>query len=269
MPRYRLTVEYDGSPYKGFQRQTNGYTVQEAIERTIVKFAQEDATVHVAGRTDTGVHALAQVCHIDLTRDWDAFRVMEAINAHLVMAEERVAILDAEKMDEEFHARFSARARHYLYRIMNRHAPTPLERQRAWWVKKPLDVVAMRDAATVFIGTHDFTTFRAAQCQSKSPVKTLDHVSFARHGEIIEVRLSARSFLHNQVRSIVGTLKLVGEGRWTKQDVKAALDARDRERCGALAPPHGLYLAKVDYDVPFTPVDTSPPSRKAKSPAGT
>jgi tRNA pseudouridine38-40 synthase len=269
MPRYRLTVEYDGTPYKGFQRQKNGYTVQEAIERAIRKFTREEVTLHVAGRTDTGVHALAQVCHADLSREWDAFRVMEATNAHLVMADESVAVIDVERMDDDFHARFSAVGRHYLYRIVNRHPPIPLERHRGWWVKKPLDIGAMRDAAEVFIGTHDFTTFRAAQCQAKSPVKTLDEITFERHGEVIEVRISARSFLHNQVRSIVGTLKLVGEGRWTKADIRAALEARDHQRCGALAPPHGLYLAKVDYDRVFTPVDIVPSVHRAKSRAET
>lgn len=268
MPRYRLTVEYDGTPYVGFQRQTNGYAVQEAMEKAIAKFAREDVTVHVAGRTDTGVHAIGQVCHVDLTRDWDAFRVMEAMNAHLVMEDECVAILDAEKMDEEFHARFSARNRHYLYRILNRHTPIPLERERAWWVRRPLDIEAMQDAAKLLLGTHDFTTFRAAQCQSKSPVKTLDVIEFSRTGELVEVRLSARSFLHNQVRSIVGTLKLVGEDRWTRDDVQEVLEARDHQRCGALAPPHGLYLAKVDYDVAFTPLDTTPPPHRRKRRAG-
>lgn len=268
MPRYRLTVEYDGTPYVGFQRQANGYAVQEAMEKAVLKFAGEEVTIHVAGRTDTGVHALGQVCHVDLARDWDARRVMDAMNAHLVMADEGVSILDAEKMDDEFHARFSARTRHYLYRIVNRHTPIPLERQRAWWVRRPLDIDAMQDAAAVLLGTHDFTTFRAVQCQSKSPVKTLDEIAFARNGEIVEARLSARSFLHNQVRSIVGTLKLVGEGRWTKQDVVDVLEARDHQRCGALAPPHGLYLVKVDYDVAFTPLDTTPPPHRRKRRAG-
>ena len=258
MPRYRLTVEYDGTPYVGFQRQANGYAVQEAME----------VTIHVAGRTDTGVHALAQVCHVDLARDWDARRVLEAMNAHLVMADECVAVLDAEKMTDDFHARFSATGRHYLYRILNRHAPIPLERQRAWWVRRPLDIAAMQDAAALLIGTHDFTTFRAAQCQSNSPVKTLDEIRFSRSGELVEARLSARSFLHNQVRSIVGTLKLVGEGRWTRDDVRAVLEAKDHQRCGALAPPHGLYLAAVDYDVVFTPLDTTPPPHRRRRRAG-
>lgn len=268
MPRYRLTVEYDGTPYVGFQRQTNGYAVQEAMERAVRKFTGEDVTIHVAGRTDTGVHALAQVCHVDLTRDWDARRVMDAMNAHLAMAEECVSILDAERMDDDFHARFSATTRHYLYRIFNRHSPSPLERQRAWWVKNPLDVAAMQDAAEILIGTHDFTTFRAVQCQSKSPVKTLDEITFSRSGELVEARVSARSFLHNQVRSLVGTLKLVGEGRWTKADVLDALEARDHQRCGALAPPHGLYLARVGYDREFTSLDTTPRPRKTRSRAG-
>ena len=268
MPRYRLTVEYDGTPYVGFQRQTNGYAVQEAIEKAVKKFTGEDVTLFVAGRTDTGVHALGQICHVDLARDWAPFRVMEAINAHLVMADESISILDVEIMDEDFHARFSAKGRRYLYRIVNRHSPAPLERHRAWWVKRPLDIDAMQDASSVLIGTHDFTTFRAVQCQAKSPVKTLDVIEFSRVGEIVEVRLFARSFLHNQVRSIVGTLKLVGEGRWTRDDVKTVLEARDHQRCGALAPSHGLYLAKVDYDVAFTKLDTTPPPHRRKRRAG-
>ena len=268
MPRYRLTVEYDGTPYVGFQRQRNGYAVQEAMEKAIAKFTGETVTLHVAGRTDTGVHAMGQVCHVDLERDWDAYRVLEALNAHLMVADEPIAIVDAEKMTGEFHARFSATTRHYLYRIVNRHAPIPLERERAWWVKRPLDVAAMRAASELLIGTHDFTTFRAAQCQSKSPVKTLDTITFSRDGNLVEVRVSARSFLHNQVRSIVGTLKLVGEGRWSVADVKTALDARDHQRCGALAPPHGLYLVKVDYDCVFTPLDLTPRPRRGSSRAG-
>jgi len=249
MPRYRLTIEYDGSPYVGWQRQTNGHAVQEAVEKAIFEFSKQNVRLQVAGRTDTGVHAIAQTAHVDLDRDWEPVRVREAINAYLVLDEERIAIVEARKVDEDFHARFSATARHYLYRIHNRPAPLTLDHRRAWWCKRFLNVEAMNDAAQVLIGTHDFTTFRAAQCQSKSPVKTLDTLTVTRDGEWVEAHVSARSFLHNQVRSMVGTLKMVGEGRWSKTDVETARDARDHQKCGALAPPHGLYLLRVDYGV--------------------
>lgn len=247
MPRYRLTIEYDGTPYVGWQRQRNGHSVQEAIEKAVLAFCKQAVTLQVAGRTDTGVHAIAQTAHVDLERDWDPVRVREAVNAYLALDEERIAVVEAKKVGEDFHARFSALARHYLYRIHNRPAPLTLDHRRAWWCKRHLDVDAMNDAAEVLLGTHDFTTFRAAQCQSKSPVKTLDAMVFARRGEIVEAHVSARSFLHNQVRSLVGTLKLVGEGRWTRDDVRRVLKARDHQKCGALAPPRGLYLLRVDY----------------------
>lgn len=247
MPRYKLTIEYDGSPYVGWQRQKNGYAVQEAVEKAIAAFSKQKVSLQVAGRTDTGVHAMGQIAHADLDRDWDAVRVREAINAYLVLDEERIAIVDVQRVEDDFHARFSAQARHYLYRIHNRPAPLTFDHRRAWWCKRTLDVAAMNDAADALLGSHDFTTFRAAQCQAKSPVKTLDRLEFSRDGEIVEALVSARSFLHNQVRSMVGTLKLVGEGRWTKDDVIRVRDARDHQKCGALAPPHGLYLLKVDY----------------------
>ena len=247
MPRYRLTIEYDGTPYVGWQRRTNGHAVQEAVEKAIAGFSKQKVTLQVAGRTDTGVHAIAQTAHVDLDRDWDPVRVREAINAYLALDEERISIVDARKVDEAFHARFSALARHYLYRIHNRAAPLTLDHRRAWHCKRHLDIDAMNDAARILIGTCDFTTFRAAQCQSRSPVKTLDQLEFRRDGEIVTAHVSARSFLHNQVRSLVGTLKLVGEGRWTNDKVRRALAARDHQKCGALAPPHGLYLLKVDY----------------------
>ena len=249
MPRYRLTVEYDGTPYRGWQRQTNGHSVQAAIETAVHAFCGDEVVLQVAGRTDSGVHAVAQVCHADLTRDWDAHRVREALNAKLFEAGERIVILGAQKVGEEFHARFSAVRRHYLYRIINRRPPLALERNRAWWVKKgEIDVAVMHAAAQVLIGTHDFTTFRAAQCQAKSPVKTLDRLDCTRNGAVIEVRATARSFLHNQVRSMVGSIKLVGEHRWSKDDLKTVLEARDHAACGALAPACGLYLVGVDYD---------------------
>ncbi|MEO1700810.1 MAG: tRNA pseudouridine(38-40) synthase TruA [Pseudomonadota bacterium] len=254
MHRYRMTIEYDGTPYVGWQRQTNGHAVQAAVEKAILGFTHENVTLQVAGRTDTGVHALGQTAHADLTRDWAPEKVLEATNAFLAMNEERVSIVACQKVDETFHARFSAQARHYLYRITNRVAPNALEHRRAWWIKKPLDLKAMRDASNAFIGTHDFTTFRAAQCQAKSPVKTLDKIVLEREGHEISIHVSARSFLHNQVRSIVGTLKMVGENRWDRSEVERRRDALDHQLCGALAPPHGLYLKKVDY-------------REAKSPA--
>jgi len=253
MPRFRMTIEYDGTPYVGWQRQTNGHAVQAALEKAILGFTHEQVTLQVAGRTDTGVHAFAQTAHADLSRDWDAGKVLEATNAFLAMNEERVSVIECKKVDESFHARFSAQARHYLYRITNRAAPNALEHRRSWWIKKPLDVAAMQEASKAFIGTHDFTTFRAAQCQAKSPIKTLDRIAFERDKHEILINVSAKSFLHNQVRSIVGTLKMVGEGRWDRGEVERRRDALDHQLCGALAPPHGLYLKKVDYPETLKP----------------
>lgn len=248
MHRYRLLIEYDGSPYVGWQRQKNGPGVQAAIERAVLAFSKQEVTLQVAGRTDTGVHALGQVCHVDLTRNWPARTVMDAINAYLAKHDEPVAVLAAEPVTEDFHARFSATARTYEYHIHNRMAPLTVDRTRAWWVKRTLDVDAMNDAAKVLLGTHDFTTFRAVQCQSRSPVKTLDRLDAVRDGERIIFTVHARSFLHNQVRSFVGSLKLVGEGTWNRDKLIDVLEARDHQKCGALAPPHGLYLARVHYD---------------------
>ncbi|MCO4316915.1 tRNA pseudouridine(38-40) synthase TruA [Phyllobacterium sp. 21LDTY02-6] len=247
MPRYKLTVEYDGTPYAGWQRQENGYTVQAAIELAVFRFCGEKLSIGAAGRTDSGVHATAQVAHMDLSRDWSASKVREALNAHLVVAGEAVSIINVERVPASFDSRFSALGRHYLYRMINRRPPAPLEANRAWWVKKPLDEAAMHEAAQRLVGTHDFTTFRATQCQAKSPVKTLDLLTVERHGEIVEIRASARSFLHNQIRSFAGTLHEVGCGRWSADDVTAALEARNRKACGPVAPPYGLYLIGVDY----------------------
>lgn len=247
MPRYRLTIEYDGTPYAGWQRQDNGHSVQAAIEQAIAGFCGEAVTIRGAGRTDAGVHALGQVAHVDLQKDWPDDTVRDAVNAHLVKAGETVVVLEAGRAADDFDARFSATARHYLYRIVNRRAPLAVERDRAWWVPRHLDHEAMHEAAQRLVGRHDFTTFRSVQCQAKSPVKTLERLDVARHGETIEIRASARSFLHNQVRSLAGTLKQVGEGRWTADDVTAALEARDRAACGPVAPPDGLYLIRVDY----------------------
>ena len=249
MPRYRLTLEYDGTPYVGWQRQDNGWSVQAAVEAAVHGFSGETVAVRGAGRTDAGVHARGQVAHFDLDRDWPADTVRNALNAHLRMGGETVAVLDAQRTDDAFDARFSAVARHYLYRIANRRAPLALDAARAWHVPRPLDAAAMHAAARHLLGRHDFTTFRSAQCQARSPVRTLDRLDVSRSGDMVEIRASARSFLHNQIRSFAGTLKLVGEGKWTPEDVSAALRACDRSACGALAPPQGLYFMRVDYDI--------------------
>lgn len=247
MPRYRLDIEYDGRFYAGWQRQADLATVQEAIEKAIGAFTGETVTIRGAGRTDAGVHATGQVAHVDLSRDWEGDKVQGALNAHLSLAGEHVSVLAAAKVGEDFDARFSAKARHYLYVILNRRAPAALLRGNVWHVPKRLDAEAMHAAAQRLLGKHDFTTFRSAQCQSESPVKTLDRLDVTRAGDLIEIRASARSFLHNQVRSMVGSLKRVGEGGWSGDDLEAALKAADRARCGQVAPPDGLYLIKVDY----------------------
>lgn len=246
MPRYRLTVEYDGTAYNGFQAQADQPTVQGALETAINAFSGERIRINAAGRTDTGVHATGQVIHADLQRDWPAATVMNAMNAHLVR--EGVCVLDcAPAPDPEWHARFSAVGRAYRYRILNRQAQPVLERNRVWHVRKPLDAEAMHAAAQGLVGQHDFTTFRDVGCQSKSPIKTLDVARVERHGEEVHLVFEARSFLHRQVRSMAGTLVEVGLGRWTAEDVQAALDARDRSACGPVAPSAGLYLTGVRY----------------------
>ncbi len=246
MPRYRLMVEYDGGPYHGFQLQDGGPpSVQGELERAITAFSGEAARVHVAGRTDTGVHATGQAVHFDLERAFAPEVVRDALNAHLVP--HPICVLEAVVAAPAFHARFSATGRRYLYRIVDRKAPPVLLRGRVWWVKKPLDVVDMTHAARALVGTHDFTTFRDAHCQSRSPVKTLDAVEIERVGEEVRLRFAARSFLHRQVRSLTGSLVEVGTGRWSADDLAAALEARDRARCGQVAPPDGLYLTGVSY----------------------
>ncbi|MFD1329290.1 tRNA pseudouridine(38-40) synthase TruA [Mycoplana ramosa] len=247
MPRYRLIIEYDGTPYVGWQRQENGPSVQGAVEKAILSLTGETVSIRGAGRTDSGVHAMGQVAHADLSRSWKAHTLRNALNAHLAQAGERVAILDAVEAADDFDARFSAVRRHYLYRIISRRAPLALEAKRAWFVAKPLDHEAMHAAAQVLVGKHDFTTFRAAQCQANSPVRTIDRLDVTRAGELIEIRATAQSFLHNQIRSFAGTLKLAGEGKWSVEDVRAALEARDRKACGPVAPPEGLYFMQVDY----------------------
>jgi tRNA pseudouridine38-40 synthase len=225
--------------------QDNGPSVQSALARAIEAFSGEAVVPRGAGRTDAGVHALGQTAHVDLAKDWEPDKIRDALNAQL--RPDPVSVLACERADKDFDARLSATARHYLYRIVDRRAPLALERNRAWGVFRLLDAEAMSEAAQVLIGHHDFTTFRSTECQAKSPIKTLDQLDVSRHGEIIRIETKARSFLHNQVRSMVGSLKLVGEGRWTATDLKRALEARDRAACGPVAPPQGLYLVKVDY----------------------
>ncbi len=245
MTRYKLTIEYDGRPFVGWQRQTNGTSVQQSLEEAVQAFCGEKTRVYGAGRTDAGVHALGQVAHVDFSRKTDGGTVRDALNAHLRPAP--VAVIQAQAVGDGFHARTSARQRNYLYRIANRRAPLALEDGRAWHVQMELDAASMHDAAQVLVGKHDFTTFRASQCQAKSPVKTLTAVEVERIGTEILFHVRARSFLHHQVRNIVGTLKLVGEGKWNEADVKAALEVCDRSSGGPTAPPDGLYLTRVDY----------------------
>jgi len=245
MPRYRLTLEYDGSRYNGYQAQADLPSVQEAVETAIHAFCGEQVRLQAAGRTDAGVHATGQVVHADLEKDWPARTVMNALNAHLI--EEAVTVLDAEIATGDWHARFSATERRYLYRILNRPAPPAIDRGLVWHVKKPLDAEAMHAAAQMLVGHHDFTTFRDLACQAKSPMKTLDEATVSRVGEEVHLTFRSRSFLHRQVRSMTGTLAEVGAGRWTKADVQAALHARDRKACGPVAPAHGLYLTGVSY----------------------
>ena len=245
MPRYRVTLEYDGTPFVGWQVQAVGVSVQGRLAEAVYRLAGERVTVYGAGRTDAGVHALGQVAHFDLAGDWPANIVRAALNFHL--KPEPVAVVDCTVAADTFDARRSALARHYRYRILVRAAPPVLDRNRVWWVPRALHTERMAAAATLLLGRHDFTTFRAAGCQAKSALKTLDRLELRRIGEEIHIEASARSFLHNQVRSMVGSLKLVGEGKWTPADLAAALASRDRSACGPVAPAQGLYLVRVDY----------------------
>jgi tRNA pseudouridine38-40 synthase len=245
MPRYRLTLEYDGGPFRGWQRQSDGGSVQQALEDAVRGFCGEDVQVVAAGRTDAGVHARGQVAHLDLARSVTPETLRNALNHHL--RPRPIAVLAAAVAPDDFHARFSAKARHYLYRIANRRAPLALDAGRAWQVPIPLDAEVMHEAAQHLIGRHDFTSFRSALCQAKSPVKTLDRLTIRRLGDRLEITALARSFLHHQVRNMVGTLKMVGEGRFPVSHVAAVLAARDRAAAGPTAPACGLYLMRVDY----------------------
>lgn len=246
MARFKLIIEYDGTNFFGWQRQDNGPSIQQSLENAIFNFSGESVIVLGAGRTDSGVHALAQVAHVDIKKYFDSESVRDAINFYLKPLP--IAVLSAEKVSEEFNARFSAKERAYLYRIHNRRPPPTLDKKQCWWVVPQLDIHAMNEAAKVLIGYHDFTTFRAVACQAKSPLKTLDALDVTREGHIVEIRVRARSFLHHQVRNFVGTLKLVGEGRWGKSDVEKALAACDRTAGGPTAPAFGLFLTNVAYD---------------------
>jgi tRNA pseudouridine38-40 synthase len=245
MPRYRVTLEYDGTPFVGWQLQALGVSVQGRLTEAIAKLSGETASVRGAGRTDAGVHALGQVAHFDLARAWPPVTVRAAVNFHL--KPDPIAVLDCAMVTDDFDARFSATARHYLYRILARPAPPVLDRDRVWWVPQGLHLEPMRAAARALLGRHDFTTFRAAGCQAKSPIKTLDRLEVTVTDGELRIAAGARSFLHNQVRSMVGSLKLVGEGKWSPSDLEAALEARDRAACGPVAPARGLYLVRVDY----------------------
>ncbi len=246
MPRYKLTIEYDGRPFVGWQVQNNGPTVQGVLMAAVQAFCGEKVSIQGAGRTDAGVHALGQVGHLDLAIDWHQDTVRDALNAHL--RPHPVAIIAAERVTNAFDARYSALKRHYLYRIINRRADLTFERGRAWRVAKPLNSAAMHAAAQRLVGQHDFTTFRHAECQAKSPVKTLDQLDVRRIKDDLHIVASARSFLHTQVRSMVGALVLVGEGKWTADNLTAVLEKRDRAACAPVAPPDGLYLTNVDYE---------------------
>lgn len=246
MTRWKLTIEYSGKPYCGWQRQDGQPSVQQEIEEAIQKFSQQEVRIQGAGRTDTGVHALGQVAHFDLEyREISAFDIAKAINAHL--KPQPIVILKAEEVDAEFHARFHATNKLYRYKIVNRAMPLAIDQNLAWQVYRPLDADAMHDAAQLLVGQHDFTTFRDSECQAKTPIRTLDRIELKRDGENITMEVEAKSFLHHQVRNTIGTLILVGEGKWTKADFKKAFEAKDRTKGGITAPADGLYLVRIDY----------------------
>ena len=245
MTRWRLTIEYDGSPFMGWQRQDHGPSVQQALEEALARMTGEGPGVHAAGRTDAGVHALAMSAHVDIEKTLTEHRLREGVNA--LVRPHPISVLSAEHVADDWHARFSCIGRRYLYRVLNRRAPPALDRGRVWHVAVPLDVAAMAEGAAFLVGRHDFTTFRSVHCQSDSPVKTLDRLEVARAGDEIRIEAAARSFLHHQVRSMVGCLALVGRGQWKPADIGAALGARDRSALGFNAPPHGLYFVEASY----------------------
>lgn len=245
MPDYRILIEYDGRDFVGWQRQKNDISVQQCIEDALFKFCGENVRIQGAGRTDAGVHALGQVANFSLQSHWKPHVVMNAVNFHL--KPNSIAILACDESDREFNARFSATGRHYRYRIINRRAPLTVDDGLAWLFKRSLDEEAMHEAAQILVGRHDFTSFRAVACQAKSPLRTLDKLEVSRQGDEILIRTSAQSFLHNQVRAMVGSLSLVGTGQWQTRDLIQALEAKDRQAAGPNAPPHGLYLTAVDY----------------------
>jgi len=245
MTRFRLTVEFDGRPFMGWQRQAHGPSVQQAIEEAVLAVTGEEARLHAAGRTDAGVHALAMTAHVDVVKAVTPFRLMEALNA--LLKPQPVAILACEPVPDDWHARFSCIGRDYLYRIVNRRAPLALDAGRAWRIARPLNEAAMHDAAQILVGRHDFTTFRSAHCQAESPLKTLDRLDVRREGDAVLIEAAARSFLHHQVRSMVGCLAMVGQGQWTGDDLRAALEAKDRTALGLNAPPDGLYFVAALY----------------------
>jgi len=249
MQRYKLTIEYDGSSFVGWQRQKNGLGVQEVLEKAVEKFCGEMVTVFGSGRTDAGVHAFAQIAHFDIEKETEGITVRDALNHHLKQG--KISVLSAEAVDEEFHSRFSAKQRAYVYRMVSRRAPITYDQGRVWWVPVKLDVAAMQEASQVLLGKHDFSTFRGSECQANGPVKTLDAISVERidysGGDEIQIRVRARSFLYRQVRNFAGSLKLVGEGRWTVADFKTAFEAADRTKGGPTAPPEGLYFVEAIY----------------------
>ncbi len=247
MPRYRTLIEYNGTNYYGWQRQTEHASIQGAIEASIKGLVGVETHLQGCGRTDAGVHALGQVAHFDCEKTYPEFVVREALNARLVDARDTISILDVKQVDSSFHARHSAVKRHYLYKIVNRRSPLALDLNQAWQVRKPLNVEAMTEAAQHLIGYHDFSTFRSSECQADNPVRTVETLNVTEHGGKIEITTSARSFLHHQVRSFVGSLVQVGLGKWTPQDLKSALESRDRTRCGPQAPACGLYFVKAEF----------------------
>ncbi|MCD6034439.1 MAG: pseudouridine synthase [Rickettsiales bacterium] len=250
MPCYKLTIEYDGTGFLGWQKQAEGPSVQASIEKAIFRFCSESITIHCAGRTDRGVHARGQVAHVVLAKEYDPYKLWKAVNFHLIQMFEQepgISILKAEQVEDDFHARFSATRRYYQYRIINRSSPLAIERNRAWQVFVPLDIALMQEAAKHFLGTHDFTSFRASECQAKNPVRTLDSLIITQEGDVITLDLQALSFLHHQVRNITGTLKLIGEGKLAATEIPRILEAKDRTQAGPTAPAHGLYFMKVDY----------------------